>query len=350
MNDLPAKDRVEVSDLQRMDTKQITLNSDTILCFLVVKNENIRLPFFLKYYRKQGISNFFIVDNNSTDNTLNYLLQQPDVYVWHTKKSFRENKQKWINSLLHQYGQKYWCLILDADEIFYYPDCEYKTIPELCYQLEQQKKDALQIIMLDMYSDKPIEETQYTPGHNFLEVCPYFDKHFYHYREGIRKNYYWGGLRQRVFSSSDNKTNKKLYCLTKFPLIKYNSNLKLVLGLHYLKNAKVSSTTGCLLHFKYFSFFVNKVREAIQENQYWQNSQEYRKYAHIFQKNNHYTFYIRDKSVKLESSEQLIRMGIMSQGSLRVKSPYLLPFFELIYDLKNQAHSLFQFLFDRISK
>jgi len=31
-----------------------------------------------------------------------------------------------------------------------------------------------------MYSDKPINQTMYSIEKDFLEVCPYFDKQFYH--------------------------------------------------------------------------------------------------------------------------------------------------------------------------
>lgn len=342
----------KVPELQRIDNQQIVLKSDSVLCFLVVKNESIRLPFFLEYYRQKEISNFFVIDNNSSDNTLDLLLQQSNlnIYIWQTKESFKDNKQKWINYLLNQYGQNHWCLILDADEIFYYPNCEYQTIPELCSQLDKQNKNALQIIMLDMYSDKPIKETYYTPGQSFLEVCPYFDQKFYHYKEGIIKNYYWGGLRQRVFDNSSNHSNKKLYCITKFSLVKYHSDMELFFGLHYIKNAKISSTTGCLLHFKYFDFFEKQIRNAIKENQYWQDSNEYKKYDQIFVQNEKITFYDKAISVKLANSQQLIKMGIIHQGSLADIFLHNIFISELIFDVINRIKTLLKLVLRPKSK
>ena len=34
-----------------------------------MRNEKIRLPFFLRYYRNLGVNHFLIVDNDSTDGT-----------------------------------------------------------------------------------------------------------------------------------------------------------------------------------------------------------------------------------------------------------------------------------------
>ena len=61
MNDYQTRNHQEKYGLQRMDNKEIELNPDDLLCFLVVKNESIRLPFILEYHRRQGISKFLIV-------------------------------------------------------------------------------------------------------------------------------------------------------------------------------------------------------------------------------------------------------------------------------------------------
>ena len=36
---------------------------DNILLFSTLRNERVRLPFFLRYYRDLGVSQFLIVDN-----------------------------------------------------------------------------------------------------------------------------------------------------------------------------------------------------------------------------------------------------------------------------------------------
>ncbi|MDY6783079.1 MAG: glycosyltransferase family 2 protein [Cyanobacteriota bacterium] len=288
------------------------MKSDDILCLSVVRNEMLRLPFFLDYYRQKGISHFLIVDNNSDDGTLTYLSQQPDTLVWHTRDSFK-NKLTWLKELLDGYGKNHWCLVVDADEIFYYPDCETKTMNELCSHLERQGKNALQAIMLDMYSEQPIREVQYQPGSNFLTACPYFDKQFYHYKEGLLNDYFWGGLRQRVFQN-EAQESKKLYCLTKFPLLKYSSDMRFY-SEHMVRNIKSSSTTGCLLHFKYLASFVNYAKNEAKRNEHWQGAVEYKKYAQLLGEEENLNLYDAQLSVQLKNSRQLVDMGIMKRGS-----------------------------------
>ncbi|EDX73866.1 hypothetical protein MC7420_5746 [Coleofasciculus chthonoplastes PCC 7420] len=334
--------------LKRTDYKEIKLNPDNSLCFVIVRNEIKRIPFFLNYYREKGISKFFIVDNDSEDNTLDYLLQQEDVYVWYTEESFKKNKRIWLEWLLKNYGQNHWCLIVDADEILYYPDCETRSLSDFCRQIERQGKNAVQGIMLDMYSQQPVQEAYYNPGDDFLEVCPYFDRQYYHHQEGTIRDYYWGGLRQRIFGSDD-KRGKKPYCLTKFPLLKYNDTM-IFYSEHVTKNIKVSSTTACLLHFKYFSFFIDYVKSEIQRNQHWQGAAEYQKYAQLIAENKPLKLYDPEISVRLENSQQLIDMGIINRGVILEKRlGYVSLLLELFYDTKILGRAFLKVLSPKIA-
>ena len=94
-----------------------------ILCFSTVRNEIIRLPYFLEYYRKLGVQNFLMVDNDSDDGTPDYLAAQPDVSLWQTAHSYKLSRfgVDWLTWLQIKYGHGHWCLTVDADEILVYP-------------------------------------------------------------------------------------------------------------------------------------------------------------------------------------------------------------------------------------
>ena len=144
--------------LQRADDKPIDVTPEDILCCSAFRNECLRLPYFLSYYRSMGVARFFIVDNNSTDGTLTYLLRQPDVHVWRSGCSFNKANfgSAWFEVLLRTYGENHWCVTVDADELLYYPDCETKGLKELTGELDLKRKKALTAVLLDMYSNKPI--------------------------------------------------------------------------------------------------------------------------------------------------------------------------------------------------
>ena len=304
--------------LERMDTKETDLKPSDIICCVVVRNESIRLPYFLSYYRQKGVDKFFIVDNESTDNTLQYLLQQNDVYTWHSKLSFdRANfGSAWFEILLRKYGLDHWCLIVDADEILYYTDCESKSLPQLCEELDKGNKKALNSILLDMYSDKAITDTHYRKGQSLMEVCPYFDKKFYHKKErhaGPYKNQtaYYGGVRQRVLGEK-----RDAYLLSKVPLIKYSLDTILTGGQHYtnIPADKIALERGCLLHFKFFSSFHDRVEDEVSRGNHYNNAMEYVEYAKALVQNSALTLYDKNRSVKLQDSKQLIELGILEPG------------------------------------
>ena len=301
--------------LERKDDKKIELAADDILCFIVERNESLRLPYILSYYREKGVNKFFVVDNHSTNETLSYLLEQPDVYVWHTSRSYAGAKWgvDWVEILLQNYGFNHWCVLIDADELLYYPNCETKDIRQLCQELDCEGNQAFSTVLLDMYSKKPLREANYQSGQNFLEVCSYFDKKFYTANAlngGPEKNItaYFGGLRQRIFGGENMS-----FCINKAPLIKYDYNIRLYEGFHWIGNVQLASYTGCLLHFKYFSTFHEYAKQEAQRGEHWNGGSEYMKYARKLEENPQLSFWDSQLSVKLESSQTLLDFGAIKR-------------------------------------
>lgn len=303
--------------LVRKGKKGIEIDREDILCCVVTRNESLRLPYFLSYYRDKGISKFFVVDNNSTDNTLSYLLKQPDVYVWQSTLSFNRANfgSAWFELLLRKFGRGHWCLIVDADELLVYPDCERKNIVQLCQELNRKGKRALNAILLDMYSEKAIRDIDYTVGQNFLEACPYFDRKFYHTKyekSGPFKNQtcYFGGVRQRAFGDTGS------YLLSKVPLIKYDLNFILAGGQHWTNRPEIeiAKESGCLLHFKFFSTFIDYAKQEAARKEHYSNALQYREYAQSISSNKALTLYDQSHSMEFRDSHQLVDLGIMKTG------------------------------------
>ncbi len=301
-------------ELTRLDSKNTSLQPEDIICCAVVKDEALRLPFFLSYYRHKGIARFFMVDNGSTDGCTSFLLEQPDVYLWYSRYSFNKANfgAGWFEVLLRRYGMGRWCCIVDADELLYYPGCESSSIIHLCRELDGKKKRAFSAVLLDMYSDQAIKDTHYTSGQNFLEVCPYFDRKFYHtkyLKAGPYRNQtaYFGGVRQRIFGKAGN------YYLSKVPLIKYNIDSILAGGQHWtnLPEIEIARESGCLLHFKYFSSFADYVHQQVNCQEHYGGAIQYKEYAKGLARDEDLLFYGEGHSVKFESSQQLVNLGIM---------------------------------------
>lgn len=301
--------------LTRKDQKEIAINNDDIVCCLAVRNEVHRLPFFLSYYRKLGVSRFFVIDNDSTDDTVDFLQRQPDVYTWHSPLSFNEANfgSAWFEVLLRSYAQDNWCLIVDIDELFCFVDYERRSLVELCADLDDKQKKAVNAILLDMYSEQSVEEVRYTEGQDFRKLCPYFDRQFYHTKYENAGPYnnqtlYFGGVRQRVFGKQGE------YLLSKVPLLRYSQDSILAGGQHWTNYpAKdVALESGCLLHFKFLAQFRDYVEQEVQRKQHYGNARQYQQYARALSKNRRLTLYDPRHSVKLVDSQQLLRYGILN--------------------------------------
>ena len=308
--------------LERIDRREIEVNPDDVLCFMTVKNELLRLPYWFSFYRGKGLKKFFIIDNASTDGTVEFLARQTDVYLWSTSHSFRRAQGgiDWKNLLRHQYGQGHWCMLLDADELLYYPRMESLSIPDLCRILDHNSKAALTVVLLDMYSDKPIGETFYQSGDDFLQVCPYFDRQFYHHHEinaGPFKNsdLLHGGMRERVF---DQPAEMWEFLVNKVPLLKSSCFIEVTAGHHWASVPKeqIAEVRGALLHFKYFHIFQEKVKENIRNTQHFAGSTDYKKYNQKLIEVKDLNLFDYHQSIKLESSQALLAAEVMMAGEL----------------------------------
>jgi hypothetical protein len=300
--------------LVRKDSRFLSPLPTEILCCIALRNELPRLPYFLEYYRKKGIGTFLAVDNGSCDGSFEYLLEQPDVYVWQSELSFNRANfgAGWFEPILRLHGRGHWCLIADADELLYYPECEHRSIWDLCRRLDAKRKRAFNAIHLDMYSEVAVRDTHYTPGRPFEEVCSYFDRDFYHECNDAagpfhNQKAYSGGVRRRIFGET------AYNYLSKVPLLKYDDDCILAGGQHWtnLPVEQIAVESGCLLHFKFFSSFPDYVRQEVRRKEHSGGAVQYHEYERGLRQQPSLTFFDPEHSVKLEGSRQLVGLGVM---------------------------------------
>ena len=288
--------------LTKNSPNEINLNLQRIFGFMIVKNESLRLPYILDYYRGLEIDQFIIIDNGSSDGTLEILNNQEDVSVFSTTDEYGEH---WplIQRLLSLYGLNRWCLVLDADEMLFYPHCDIIKLHDLCKFLDDEGGMALHCILLDTYSKGSIKDVRYKSGENPLKVAPWFDSETHH---KMRSRYY-GGMRERVFGITP--------CITKYPLFRFNKDIQVSRGMHEISIKPTQGIRGALLHFKYMQDFYSRAIEGSKNGQYWNNSFEYKAYAEVLGKDEHLNLWY-PKSVKFSNNEQLIKLGIEETSDL----------------------------------
>ena len=297
--------------LQRLDNNNFDIGPSEIIAFGCFRNEKLRLPYLLEYHKNLGVNRFFIIDNASTDGTVDYLLRQDFVHIFYTEDSYASSHCgiDWLNQLITEYGNNHWILTLDADEMFIYPKCENINLHLLTEYLDMVGAQAMQTFLVDMYSSKPIKDTHYTPAQPFLDCCSYFDSDSYH---GANKDNFptRGGPRHRLFWEDYNREKLSPY-LINIPLIKWRNELKYEVGTHVISNLKIAELSGAKLHFKFFSDFYTYVESEASRNEHWDNAAQYKAYWDVLNKNPDLSaMYVG--SLLYQDSLQLVNLGLMN--------------------------------------
>ena len=303
------------------DRTDIIRPSD-VLCFVTLRNERIRLPYFLQYYRERGVAHFVFVDNDSTDGTREYLAAQKDCSVWTTPASYKRSRfgMDWLNALLRQYGTGHWCVVVDPDEFLLYPFCDTRPIPALTDWLESSSIKSFGAMLLDMYPKGPITAQPYAEGQNPFDIACWFDSGNYMIDRNWEFGNLWiqGGPRARLFFPDK---PERAPALNKIPLVKWEKHYAFASSTHMLLPRGLNlvfdewggeKASGVLLHAKFLDTFTHKAREELERKQHYANSHEYKAYAAGLQ---------QDPNLWCKWSERFINwrqleiLGLMSKGN-----------------------------------
>lgn len=293
-----------------------------VLLVSTMRNEQIRLPYFLKYYRDMGVGHFLFVDNDSTDGTLEYLSGHRDVSVWRTQTSYKRATfgVDWVNWLCRKYAGNHWTLVVDPDEFFVYPFCDTRPIPALTDWLDNSGIRSFSAMLIDLYPKGKLDDQPYLPGQNPLEITNWFDSGNYSIRKNRTYENLWiqGGPRARAFFA-DNP--EQAPALNKIPLVKWNRRYAFVSSTHMLLPRGLNhvydewggeKASGALLHTKFLNTFSAKATEELGRRQHYAGSVEYQAYAENLHENSDLWCKWSEKYINWR---QLEILGLMSKGN-----------------------------------
>ncbi len=279
---------VKRRELSPVVTRAANIRANDLILVSTVRNEKVRLPYFLRYYRDLGVNHFLFVDNDSNDGTRDYLAQQADVSVWTTKHSYKRSRFgiDWVNWLLMRYGHGHWAVVVDPDEFLVYPFCDTRPLRALTDWLDASSIKSFSAMMLDMYPKGPIAQHPYREGQDPLEIANWFDSGNYSMTKNPIYGNLWiqGGPRARKFFAD---TPERAPALNKIPLVKWQRDYVFVSSTHMLLPRGLNQVydewggekaSGCLLHAKFLDTFAAKAQEEMARQQHFANSHEYRAY------------------------------------------------------------------------
>lgn len=306
--------------LSKIADRTALIRPDDILLVCVLRNEALRLPYFLDYYRALGVGHFLIVDNDSTDGSDALLRDAEDVSLWQTSRSYKAAKfgMDWARWLLMRHGNGHWCLTVDTDELLTFDGIETRNLLDLTRFLDEIGQAAFGALMVELYPDGPLDRAPYVAGDDPRETLTHFDPGPYRaQRQSFRDNLWvQGGVRERVFFSDAPEQGPTL---NKLPLVKWHWRYAYMNSTHSLLPPKLNHLydgpretrpCGALLHTKFLHCVVEKSREDRTRKQHFRQPEAFETYhnAVISAPN-----LMGPPSTRYEGTEQLIASGLMSR-------------------------------------
>jgi len=237
----------------------------------VLRNERPVLDDFLRHYRGLGVDRFVVLDNGSTDGSVELLARQADVDLYQVRRRFLPlRKQGWINRAIAQYGYDRWYVYADADEHLVFDSAGARSLADVIAFAESRGLRRLRGMLVDMYAPGPIFARTRGAG-CMAEAFPLYDGDTY--RESLCKERISrkGGPRGRLNLDPE---------LTKYPIFHIKHG-EVFANPHHIYPYMDNFTSSCyiaILHYKFNANLVPKIYRALRTNCYFNGSAEYRHY------------------------------------------------------------------------
>jgi hypothetical protein len=241
----------------------------------VIKNEADKLVNFFNHYKKLGRFNYVFIDNGSTDQSKEIVIDNGGTVYQCLEPFSTHRKLSWINKVYSTFPNNVWTLLLDADELLVYDGYEEGLIDKVLSRFDEKNIDLAGAVMIDMFSNKR------TSRQNYLQKYIYFENNF-HEEKSVYCNSVYGGIRERAFRFN----NARMFLIKKHPVIKKNGDT-LLMHCHYIypfKRNYESQIYFGLLHYKLFDSEIDKFKRISTEESYGNGSIEYKNYYKVLAK------------------------------------------------------------------
>lgn len=276
-------------ELRRVRDRTGAIRPGMILAFTTLRNECVRLPFFLDYYRRLGVGHFLMVDNGSDDGSAETLAAQEDVSLWSTTASYRAASfgVDWLNHLQWRYGAGHWTLVVDMDEFLVYPFCDTRPLAALTAWLDSAGRGSFGAMVLDMYPKGPLSEHPYAAGQDPFTIARWFDAGNLTITRDARYRNLWiqGGVRARMFFAD---APRDAPALNKVPLVRWSRAHAYVSSAHAALPRGVNMVydtrggemaSGVLLHAKFLHTLAERAHTETERAEHYRAGREYAAYA-----------------------------------------------------------------------
>jgi hypothetical protein len=286
-----------------------------LIVLSLIRNGSAWLPSFIDHYRALGARHIVLLDNDSTDDTIEIATARPDVSVFRTALSFARYRVVLKRWLVHTFGRGGWSLVADADELFDYPASDRLDLRGFLTYLNRRGFTAVVGQMLDMFPGEPLAEVQGRTGEDLRVRYPFYDisaitrttgKYWLRMNQRSTDSLYMhdGGIRASAFGWQWSN-------LTKLPVMRYGTGLSVFpYDEHFVTGARLADVSGVLLHYKFTGASFEQVREEKQREQHYGKATIYKRYDEVLTKDG--ALCLRGATAReLSNTDELVESGFL---------------------------------------
>lgn len=268
------------------DTLELSDDPCEPVVLTVVRDDLERMKLFYQHYHNLGVKQFVVIDNGSTDGTMEWVSKQQGTRCYAVQAKFQsERKVAWIEKALALTGYNRWYIVVDSDELLDYIGSEQHQVKDLILHAKDNGFKLLNGYMLDMYSDQPLftEEcgcNEIVSRFRYFDVSGYYPKNYHSRIIDTEINSLRGGPRARLFKNKEISLNKQS--------VFYFDPETLYSNPHYLWPYQGCEGKPCsfvLRHYKFLKQDFGEFEKRIEEKSFWNGSKEYKSYLNAYQDN-----------------------------------------------------------------
>lgn len=247
--------------------RTIAAGPEDVIATTVVRNGEIYVDSFIRHHRELGVRHLVLLDNYSSDSTVERAASYSDVTVLRTRLPYARYENAMKDFLSRRFCGTGWNLCLDIDELWEYPEAERLSLHLFIRYLNEHRYSAVVCQMLDLFSDLPLGRVRSRPGENLKQAYPFYDltalrSRPYRYGRVVPPGipFYSHGIRSTVFGTSNQ--------LTKAALVRLAPGIRLYEEWHQTRGVRIADVTCVLRHYPFTEGFIAKVADAAQTGRY----------------------------------------------------------------------------------
>ncbi len=293
--------------------RELGLAPNELVVVAMIRNEATHLPTFLRHYAELGARHVVLLDNGSTDETMDIAASADDVTLYKTALPYKTHELTLKHWLVSHAGVG-WGLLADADELFDYPWRTRLPLARFLDYMNEHGYDAVCGQNLEMVPDAPLMSYQGVVTEDLRGTHRYYDTtdyrridEYWRHRNELGSPDLWshtGGVWETFFGYTGSKLSKQ-------PLVRPSSGLDYFpYDVHFVVRGRIADVSGVFRHYKYTGRFARHVAEELERKAYFNDAEIYDHYARVLRENPNLSF-VRDTSREWTGAEALVPSGFL---------------------------------------